>query len=183
LEFLVFNQLARNAAQPESGLQSLELMQTAQTARLSRRAGRGAGGRPLGVALSGLPSAGLFPRPHRSPLMAGERSGGGVVLGRYITYQQMIEAVGRRVKSALTCRSSWSSRVQPRRPPHDHVIEVRHVLSPVFAPSCPIPTQIVIGVATFLLNNIVYILAGLAALVWYLRRQVAPTPAGWCSTG
>jgi type IV pilus assembly protein PilC len=111
--------------------------------------------------------------------MAGERSGELVsVLRRYITYQQMIEAVGRRVKSALTypvvlVLLAFGLVVLLMT----YVIPRFATFFLGFAAELPLPTQIVIGVATFLQNNIVYILAGLAALVWYLRRQVR-TDAG-----
>ncbi|MBI4915432.1 MAG: type II secretion system F family protein [Acidobacteria bacterium] len=183
LEFLVFNQqLATllNAGIPV--LQSLELMQTAQTNPYFRDVlARVLGDVRSGVALSEAFRAQgeLFPRLYSATLMAGERSGELVsVLRRYITYQQMIEAVGRRVKSALTypvvlVLLAFGLVVLLMT----YVIPRFATFFLGFAAELPLPTQIVIGVATFLQNNIVYILAGLAALVWYLRRQVR-TDAG-----
>ena len=183
LDFLVFNQqLATllNAGIPV--LQSLELMQTAQTNPYFRDVlARVLGDVRSGVALSEAFRAQgeLFPRLYSATLMAGERSGELVsVLRRYITYQQMIEAVGRRVKSALTypvvlVLLAFGLVVLLMT----YVIPRFATFFLGFAAELPLPTQIVIGVATFLQNNIVYVLAGLAALVWYLRRQVR-TDAG-----
>ena len=183
LEFLVFNQqLATllNAGIPV--LQSLELMQKAQTNPYFRDVlARVLGDVRSGVALSEAFRAQgeLFPRLYSATLMAGERSGELVsVLRRYITYQQMIEAVSRRVKSALTypvvlVLLAFGLVVLLMT----YVIPRFATFFLGFAAELPLPTQIVIGVATFLQNNIVYILAGLAALVWYLRRQVR-TDAG-----
>jgi len=178
LEFLVFNQqLATllNAGIPV--LQSLELMQKAQTNPYFRDVlARVLGDVRSGVALSEafLAQGELFPRLYSATLMAGERSGELVsVLRRYITYQQMIEAVGRRVTSALTypvvlVLLAFGLVVLLMT----YVIPRFATFFLGFAAELPLPTQIVIGVATFLQNNIVYILAGLAALVWYVRRQV-----------
>jgi type IV pilus assembly protein PilC len=183
LEFLVFNQqLATllNAGIPV--LQSLELMQKAQTNPYFRDVlARVLSDVRSGVALSEafLAQGELFPRLYSATLMAGERSGELVsVLRRYITYQQMIEAVGRRVTSALTypvvlVLLAFGLVVLLMT----YVIPRFATFFLGFAAELPLPTQIVIGVATFLQNNIVYILAGLAALVWYLRRQLR-TDAG-----
>lgn len=178
LEFLVFNQqLATllNAGIPV--LQSLELMQKAQTNPYFRDVlARVLGDVRSGVALSEafLAQGELFPRLYSATLMAGERSGELVsVLRRYITYQQMIETVGRRVTSALTypvvlVLLAFGLVVLLMT----YVIPRFATFFLGFAAELPLPTQIVIGVATFLQDNIVYILAGLAALVWYVRRQV-----------
>lgn len=107
LEFLVFNQqLATLLAAGMPVLQSLELLQKAQASPFFREVlARVVEDVRSGVALSESFAAQgeLFPPLYCASLFAGERSGELVgVLRRYIRYQQMVEAVRRRVSSALT---------------------------------------------------------------------------------
>ena len=107
LDFLVFNQqLATLLRAGIPVLQSLELLQRSQTSPFFREVlARVLEEVRSGVALSDsfAGQGDLFPRLYSATMLAGERSGDLVaVLDRYITYQQMMEAVRRRVSTALT---------------------------------------------------------------------------------
>ena len=178
LDFLVFNQqLATllNAGIPV--LQSLELLQKAQTNMFFRDVlARVLEDVRSGVALSEAfrGQGELFPRLYCATLMAGERSGELVsVLRRYITHQQILESVRRRVTSALTYPAVLVLLALGL------VILLMTYVIPRFATfylgfasELPMMTQIVISTATFLQNNIVYILGGVVAGIWYVRHAI-----------
>jgi len=183
LEFLVFNQqLATLLKAGIPVLQSLELLQKAQTnASLRDVLTRVLEDVRSGLALSEAFRAQgeLFPRLYCAALMAGERSGELVsVLRRYITHQQMLETVRRRVTSALTYPAVLMLLALGL------VTLLMTYVIPRFATfylgfgsQLPLPTLLVLGTANFLQKNLLFILPGLLAVGWVVRRR-AQTDAG-----
>jgi type IV pilus assembly protein PilC len=106
IEFLVFNQQLTTLLKAGIPvLQSLELLQRSQASPvlrdvLARVLDEVRGGVALSDAFAN--QDGLFPRLYCATIFAGERAGELVpVLARYVHHSQMLEAVRRRVKSAL----------------------------------------------------------------------------------
>jgi len=176
LDFLVFNQqLATLLAAGIPVLQSLELLQRAQSSPFFRQVlARILDDVKSGVALSEsfLSQGVLFPRLYSATLLAGERSGELVsVLGRFIKHQQMLEAVKRKVSSALTYPVVLLSLALGLV-----VLLVTYVIPRFatfyvqFAAELPLPTQIVVGTATWLQHNILYVGAAVVMAVVFARR-------------
>jgi type IV pilus assembly protein PilC len=114
----------------------------------------------------------LVPRLYCATLMAGERSGELVtVLRRYIHHQQMLESVRRRVSSALTYPVVLLSLALALV-----VLLVTYVIPRFaglykgFSATLPLPTLIVVNVASWVQHNALYLAGGAAVLVWVGRR-------------
>jgi len=175
LDFLTFNQ--QFATLLRAGipvLQSLELLQRAQTKPFYR----GVLARVLedvksGVALSesfaAMPE--LFPRLYSASLLAGERSGELVsVLDRYISHQQLMEGVRRRVTSALTYPAVLLSLAFGLV-----VLLVTYVIPRFagfyveFSSDLPMLTQIVLDISTFVRKQSPYIVAAAVVAFPFVR--------------
>ena len=176
LEFLIFNQqLATLLRAGMPILQSLELLQGSQTGAYFREVlTRILEDVRSGVSLSDAFAAqgGIFPKLYCATILAGERAGELVgVLTRYIHHQQMLEAVWRKVKSALTypvVLLSLSSALV--------VVLVTYVIPRFstlylgFGADLPLPTKLVLGFSAFVQSNGLYLLSGLAAAYLLSRR-------------
>jgi type IV pilus assembly protein PilC len=183
LDFLVFNQqLATLLRAGIPVLQSLELLQRSQTSPFFREVlARVLEEVRSGVALSDsfAGQGDLFPRLYSATMLAGERSGDLVaVLDRYITYQQMMEAVRRRVSTALTYPAvllamSFGLVVLLMT----YVIPRFAEFYVGFAGELPLATAVVMGLANGLRRNMVFIAPSAAVGVWLLRRWIR-TDAG-----
>jgi type IV pilus assembly protein PilC len=183
LDFLVFNQqLATLLRAGIPVLQSLELLQRSQSSPLfrevlSRVLEEVRSGVSLSDAFGG--QGDLFPRLYSATLLAGERSGDLVaVLDRYIAYQQMMEAVRRRVSTALTYPAvllamSFGLVVLLMT----YVIPRFAEFYVGFAGELPFATAVVMGLANWLSANMVFLAPAAAVGVWLLRRW-ARTDAG-----
>ncbi|MBZ5587081.1 MAG: type II secretion system F family protein [Acidobacteriia bacterium] len=183
LQFLIFNQqLATLLKAGMPILQSLELLQRSQSGAYFREVlTRILEDVRSGVSLSDAFSAqgGVFPKLYCATVLAGERAGELVsVLTRYIHHQQMLEAVWRKVKSALTypvVLLSLSTALI--------VLLVTYVIPRFaafytgFSAQLPLPTKIVLGVSDFTQHNILYILCGLV-VAYLLSRRWFRTDAG-----
>jgi type IV pilus assembly protein PilC len=182
LDFLVFNQqLATLLRAGIPVLQSLELLQRSQTSSFFRDVlARVLEEVRSGVALSDsfAGQGDLFPRLYSATLLAGERSGDLVdVLDRYITYQQMMEAVRRRVTTALTYPAVLLSLA------FGLVILLMTYVIPRFAEfymgfagELPLATAMVMGLANWLRRNLVFIVPALVLGAVLLRRWAATGP-------
>ncbi len=178
LDFLVFNQqLATLLRAGIPVLQSLELLQRSQTSPYFREVlARVLDDVKSGVALSDsfATQSGLFPRLYSATLLAGERSGDLVsVLERYITYQQMMDVVRRRVMTALTYPAVLLALA------FGLVIILMTYVIPRFAEfyvgfggELPMATKIVMGLANGIKSNLVYIVPSLVLVVIAVRRWV-----------
>lgn len=183
LDFLTFNQqLATLLRAGIPVLQSLELLQRSQASPFFREVlARVLGDVKSGVALSDSFAAqgDLFPRLYSATLLAGERSGDLVaVLDRYISYQQVMDAVRRRVTTALTYPAVLLTLA------FGLVILLMTYVIPRFAEfyvgfagELPLPTAIVMGVSKALRQNLVYIVPAVLVSVYALRRWMR-TDAG-----
>jgi type IV pilus assembly protein PilC len=176
LDFLVFNQqLATLLRAGIPVLQSLELLQRSQTSAYFREVlSRVLDDVRSGVALSDsfAGQGELFPRLYSATLLAGERSGDLVaVLDRYITYQQMMEAVRRRVTTALTYPAVLLALACGLV-----VLLMTYVIPRFaefyigFAGELPLPTLIVMTAANWLKHNMVYIVPSLVVVALVVRR-------------
>ena len=182
LDFLVFNQqLATLLRAGIPVLQSLELLQRSQTGPFFREVlARVLEEVRSGVALSDsfAGQGDLFPRLYSATMLAGERSGDLVaVLDRYITYQQMMEAVRRRVSTALTYPAvllamSFGLVVLLMT----YVIPRFAEFYVGFAGELPFATAVVMGLAKWLRSNLVYIVPAAVVGGWLLRRWVRTDP-------
>lgn len=176
LDFLVFNQqLATLLRAGIPVLQSLELLQRSQTSPFFREVlARVLEEVRSGVALSDsfAGQGDLFPRLYSATMLAGERSGDLVaVLDRYITYQQMMEAVRRRVSTALTYPAvllamSFGLVVLLMT----YVIPRFAEFYVGFAGELPFATAVVMGLANGLRANMIFIAPSAVAGAWLLRR-------------
>ncbi len=183
LEFLIFNQqLATLLRAGMPILQSLELLQRSQGGAYFREVlTRILEDVRSGVSLSDAFAAqgGVFPKLYCATILAGERAGELVsVLTRYIHHQQMMEAVWRKVKSALTyplVLLSLSGALI--------VVLVTYVIPRFatfylgFAADLPLPTRMVLGLSTFVQHNGFYLLAGLL-VAYILSRRWFRSDAG-----
>ncbi|HUK13546.1 MAG TPA: type II secretion system F family protein [Thermoanaerobaculaceae bacterium] len=183
LEFLTFNQqLATLLKAGIPILQSLELLQRAQSGAVLRDVLAHVleeirGGASLSDAFAA--QGGLFPPLYCATVFAGERAGELVsVLTRYIHHQQLLEAVRRRVVSALTyplvliCLSSGLIVLLMT-----YVIPRFATFYLGFGADLPLPTKIVVGTAQFLHENLPWEIGGLLVAIFLLRRW-AHTDAG-----
>lgn len=178
LEFLVFNQqLATLLAAGMPVLQSLELLQKAQANPYFREVlARVLDDVRSGVALSEAFAAQgpLFPPLYCASIFAGERSGDLVgVLRRYIRYQQMLEGVRRKVTSALTYPAVLLTLAFGLV-----VVLVTYVI-PRFAglyqdfqAELPLLTLAILGVASFIKQQLYGLLGALALGVLVLQRYL-----------
>ena len=176
LEFLVFNQqLATLLKAGVPVLQSLELLQGAQSNPFFREVlARVLDDVRSGVALSEAFAAQgeLFPRLYCTTLMSGERSGELVtVLRRYIQHQQMLEAVRRRVTSALTYPAVLLGLAFALGTLlFTYVIPRFATFYLGFAGDLPLITRLVIEAATATRRLLPLLLAGLLVGGWLARR-------------
>jgi len=183
LEFLIFNQqLATLLRAGIPILQSLELLQRSQTGAHFREVlSRVLDDVRSGVSLSDSFAAqgGIFPRLYCATILAGERSGELVpVLSRYIHHQQMLEAVRRKVTSALTYPAVLITLSLGL------VVLLMTYVIPRFAnfymgfsADLPFLTRIIVGTGTFLQHNIHFILGGLV-VAYLLARRWLQSEAG-----
>jgi type IV pilus assembly protein PilC len=175
LDFLAFNQqLATLLRAGIPVLQSLELLQRTQSSRFFREVlARVLEDIKSGSSLSEAFAAqgGLFPRLYCASILAGERAGELVpVLQRFIKHQQLLEAVRRKVTSALTYPIVLIMLAIGLI-----VVLVTFVI-PRFAGfyqdfqiALPILTQIVLALSAWFQNNILYVLGALVALLVFGR--------------
>ncbi len=121
----------------------------------------------------------LFPRLYWTSLKAGEKSGEiEAVLRRYLKYQKTVMALTRKVSSTLVypailvVLSAGLITILMT-----FVIPRFSEFFTDFNAELPLLTQIVIGIATFLRRNVIFLAAGLGALVFFLTRYVR-SPSG-----
>jgi type IV pilus assembly protein PilC len=182
LEFLIFNQqLATLLKAGIPVLQSLELLQRTQSSAYFREIlSRVLEDVRSGVSLSDAFAAqgGVFPRLYCATILAGERAGELVpVLSRYIHHQQMLEAVKRRVKSALTYPAVLITLSTGL------VILLMTYVIPRFASfyqgfsaDLPLITKVVVATGTFLQQNVYFIIGGLLIAYMLARRWLHSQP-------
>ena len=134
-----------------------------------------------GVALSDafLALGDIFPRLYANSLRAGERTGElEQVIGRYVEYQRLVEAVRRKIVGALTYPAVLIVLAAGLV-----VILMTYVIPNFslfyvqFETELPLPTRLVIGSADFLSNNLILIVAGLIGF-WYAFRVWRTSPSG-----
>jgi len=182
MQFLIFNQqLATLLKAGMPILQSLELLQRSQSTAYFREVlSRILEDVRSGVSLSDAFAAqgGVFPKLYCATVLAGERSGELVsVLNRYIQHQQVLEAVWRKVKSALTYPIVLLSLSFALI-----VLLVTYVIPRFasfyqgFSAQLPLPTKIVLGISDFTHQNIVYILGGAVVAYLLARRWLRSEP-------
>ncbi len=183
MEFLIFNQqLATLLRAGMPVLQSLELLQRSQGGAYFREVlTRVLEDVRSGVSLSDAFAAqgGVFPKLYCATILAGERSGELVgVLTRYIQHQQLLEAVWRKVKTALTypiVLLSLSAALI--------VVLVTYVIPRFatfylgFAADLPLPTRLVLGFSSAIQHYGLYGLGALA-VAYLLSRRWLRSDAG-----
>lgn len=134
-----------------------------------------------GIALSDafLALGDTFPRLYANSLRAGERTGElEQVIGRYVEYQRLVEAVRRKIVGALTYPAVLIVLAAGLV-----VILMTYVIPSFsqfyvqFEAELPLPTRVVIGSADFLSNNLILIIAGLVTS-WYVFRAWRTSPTG-----
>ncbi len=134
-----------------------------------------------GVSLSDafLSLGDTFPRLYANSLRAGERSGElEYVIGRYIEYQRLVETVRKKIVGALTYPAVLVGLA---------VILIVILLTYVipsfkdfyvqFDAELPLPTKLVLGLATGMREHFVLVLAGVILLAWGYRVWVT-SPSG-----
>jgi type IV pilus assembly protein PilC len=134
-----------------------------------------------GVALSDafLALGDTFPRLYANSLRAGERTGElEQVIGRYVEYQRLVEAVRRKIIGALTYPAVLVVLASGL------VVVLMTYVIPSFSQfyiqfetELPLPTRIVIALAQFISHNLLWIIAGLV-LFWYGFRVWRTSPSG-----
>jgi type IV pilus assembly protein PilC len=134
-----------------------------------------------GIALSDafLALGDTFPRLYPNSLRAGERTGElEQVIGRYVEYQRLVEAVRRKILGALTYPAVLVVLATGLI-----IILMTYVIPSFsqfyiqFETELPLPTRLVIGAAEFTSSNIVVIIV-CAALSWYGFRVWRTSPTG-----
>jgi len=134
-----------------------------------------------GVALSDafLALGDTFPRLYANSLRAGERTGElEQVIGRYVEYQRLVEAVRRKIVGALTYPAVLIVLAAGLV-----VILMTYVIPSFsqfyvqFETQLPLPTRLVIGSADFLSNNLIVIVA-VFIVAWYSFRVWRTSPSG-----
>ena len=134
-----------------------------------------------GVALSDafLALGDTFPRLYANSLRAGERTGElEQVIGRYVEYQRLVEAVRRKIVGALTYPAVLIALAAGLV-----VILMTYVIPSFsqfylqFETELPLPTRLVIGSADFLSNNLILIVVGLIVSSYFFRVW-RTSPAG-----
>lgn len=134
-----------------------------------------------GVALSDafLALGDVFPRLYANSLRAGERTGElEQVIGRYVEYQRLVEAVRRKIIGALTYPLVLMVLAAGLI-----VILMTYVIPSFsqfyiqFESELPLPTRVVIGSADFIKSNLIMIVAGLIVFL-YAFRVWRTSPSG-----
>jgi type IV pilus assembly protein PilC len=134
-----------------------------------------------GVALSDafLALGDTFPRLYANSLRAGERTGElEQVIGRFVEYQRLVEAVRRKIVGALTYPAVLIVLAAGLV-----VILMTYVIPSFsqfylqFATELPLPTRVVIGSAEFISNNLIAIVIG-SLVAWYAFRVWRTSPSG-----
>ena len=134
-----------------------------------------------GVALSDafLALGDTFPRLYANSLRAGERTGElEQVIGRYVEYQRLVEAVRRKIVGALTYPAVLIVLAAGLV-----VILMTYVIPSFsqfylqFETELPLPTRLVIGSADFLSNNLILIVVGMIGSSYFFRVW-RTSPAG-----
>ena len=134
-----------------------------------------------GIALSDafLALGDIFPKLYSNSLRAGERTGElEQVIGRYVEYQRLVEAVRRKILGALTYPAVLVVLAAGLV-----VILMTYVIPSFcqfyiqFESELPLPTRVVIGSADFLKNNLLLIVAGLIVFL-YAFRVWRTSPSG-----
>ncbi len=134
-----------------------------------------------GVALSDafLALGDTFPRLYANSLRAGERTGElEQVIGRYVEYQRLVEAVRRKILGALTYPAVLVVLAAGLI-----VVLMTYVIPSFsqfyiqFETELPLPTRVVIGSAGFISNNLILIVV-VGALLWYAFRVWRSSPSG-----
>ena len=134
-----------------------------------------------GIALSDafLALGETFPRLYANSLRAGERTGElEQVIGRYVEYQRLVEAVRRKIIGALTYPAVLIVLAAGLV-----VILMTYVIPSFsqfyvqFETELPLPTKAVIGSADFLSQNLIIIIAGLLVSL-YAFRVWRTSPSG-----
>jgi type IV pilus assembly protein PilC len=134
-----------------------------------------------GVALSDafLALGDTFPRLYANSLRAGERTGElEQVIGRFVEYQRLVEAVRRKIIGALTYPA-----VLVLLATGLVIILMTYVIPSFsdfyiqFETELPLPTRAVIGLAQFMSSNLLWIVVGLIVLS-YAFRVWRTSPSG-----
>jgi type IV pilus assembly protein PilC len=134
-----------------------------------------------GVALSDafLALGDTFPRLYANSLRAGERTGElEQVIGRFVEYQRLVEAVRRKIVGALTYPAVLIVLAAGLV-----VILMTYVIPSFsgfylqFETELPLPTRLVIGSAEFVSNNLIAIAIG-SLVTWYAFRVWRTSPSG-----
>jgi len=176
IDFLVFNQqLATLLRAGIPVLQSLELLQRSQSNPVFRQVlARVLEDVRSGISLSEsfASQGGLFPRLYCATLMAGEQAGELVpVLTRYTQHSQVLEAVRRRVQSALTYPLVLVSLAVGLI-----ILLMTYVIPRFaqfylgFASELPLPTVIVLQAAHFFEKYLIYMVGAGVVAFPFVRR-------------
>ena len=178
-DFLLFNTQLRTLLRAGLPLaQSLELLEGQQSHPHFRSLlGKVHQQVTTGVSLSDafLSLGDTFPRLYANSLRAGERSGElEAVIGRYVEYQRLVEAVRRKIIGALTYPA-----VLVLLSISLVALLVTYVIPKFsdfylqFGSDLPLPTRIVLGTAQGAQRYLLWIVLGLAALVYLVRIWTA----------
>lgn len=182
-DFLLFNTQLRTLLRAGLPLaQSLDLLKQQQTdphfrALLDKVHTQVTTGVSLSDAFLSLGD--VFPRLYANSLRAGERSGElESVIGRFIEYQRMVETVRKKIVAALTYPAVLVTLAIALV-----VLLVVYVIPRFsdfylqFGSELPLPTRIVLVVATTVESNVIWIIGGTVLAVWGFRTWKA-SPAG-----
>jgi type IV pilus assembly protein PilC len=182
-EFLLFNTQLKTLLHAGMPLaQSLDLLKDQQTSPHFRALLEKVHQQvTTGVALSDafLALGDIFPRLYANSLRAGERTGElEQVIGRYVEYQRLVEAVRRKIIGALTYPLVLMVLAAGLI-----VILMTYVIPSFsqfyiqFESELPLPTRVVIGSADFIKSHLILIVAGLTVF-WYAFRVWRTSPSG-----
>lgn len=174
-DFLLFNTQLRTLLRAGLPLaQSLELLESQQShPHFKSLLGKVHQQVTTGVSLSDafLSLGDTFPRLYANSLRAGERSGElEAVIGRFVEYQRLVEAVRRKIVSALTYPA-----VLILLSVSLVVLLVTYVIPKFsdfylqFGSELPLPTRIVLGIAQGTQRYLLWIVLGTALLMYLLR--------------
>jgi type IV pilus assembly protein PilC len=174
-DFLLFNTQLKTLLHAGMPLaQSLELLKDQQTnphfrAVLDKIHQQVVTGVALSAAFMALGET--FPRLYANSLRAGERTGElEQVLGRYVEYQRLVEAVRRKIIGALTYPAVLVSlSVGLVVILMIKVIPAFEGFYVQFETELPLPTRLVLGAAEFTKNNLLLIIVVIALLTYGLR--------------
>lgn len=182
-DFLLFNTQLRTLLRAGLPLaQSLELLESQQTdPHFQSLLGKVHQQVTTGVSLSDafLSLGDTFPRLYANSLRAGERSGElEAVIGRFVEYQRLVEAVRRKIVAALTYPA-----VLILLSIFLVALLVAYVIPKFsdfylqFGSELPLPTRIVLGIAQGTQRYLLWIVLGTALLI-YLGRLWATSSRG-----